>query len=97
MKVSKYVLVDEDIPIKSVKLLQLKLGYKTKKQLYIVCTSYKEGELFHIIKSNYIDHHYKNCYVVAIARTKEKAIDYVAQLIDELYNIKTKTYDMLMR
>ncbi len=97
MKVSKDILVDEAITIKFVSLLQLKLGYKAKKRLYIVCTSYKEGELFHIIQSNYIDHHYNNCYIVAIAKTKEKAIGYVVQLIDELYNRKTKTYDMLMR
>ncbi len=97
MKVSKCVLIDEDIPVKFIRLLGLKMGYKAGKNLYLVCTSYREGELFHIIQSNFMNHHYKNCCVVAVAKTKEKAIAYVAQLVDELYNRKTKTYDMLMK
>lgn len=93
MRISKELWIEEGIKLKEIE--HLKKHRRTRKKLYLVCTSYQEALLFEIIESRFLNTKYQSCYLVAVTKSKEKAVEQVRSLIDELYNLKTKHYKML--
>ncbi len=93
MKVSKTLWVEKGVHPNSVRAI--KRNKRSSQKLYIVCTSYHQGMLFDIIESQYISSKYDQSYMLAIARSKTKALEQVYQLVDTLYNEKTTTYEAL--
>ena len=95
MKISKYLKVDKKARFSILRKLQIKQKNRCKGHLYLVCTSDSNHLLFEIIESKYLCDRYEECYLVAVAASREKAFSYVRTFINELYNLKVISYDML--
>ncbi|MGL4345475.1 MAG: hypothetical protein ACRCTE_09775 [Cellulosilyticaceae bacterium] len=94
MKISQYIQVDERIRLKKIQLHRIKHN-KCSHNLYLVCTTYKGDDLFEIVSGAHIGPKYENCYLLGIAKDKNKAIELVTAFVDQLYNQKTLTLQML--
>ncbi|WP_069997541.1 hypothetical protein [Cellulosilyticum sp. I15G10I2] len=95
MKISKYLWVEKNAGFNKLRRAQLKIQNRCRRHLYLVCTSYNSHLLFEIVESQYLTDSYKECYLVAVAKSKEMALQQVGVLINALYNSKTLSYDMI--
>ena len=95
MKISKYLWIEKGTKFNQLHKLRLKTQNKCKKHFYIICTSYQKQWLFDIIESPYLTKRYDQCYLVGVAKTKEAAIQHVGKLINEIYNLKSISYDRI--
>jgi len=93
MKISKELWIEEGLKFNSMR--QIKIQNKCKERVYLVYTSYNEHLLFEIMESRYLTPRHKECYLVAVTQSKEKAIHYVSHLIDQIYNLKLKSYEII--
>lgn len=94
MKISKHLRVDDEIKFKKFHLNQIKHN-KCKKGLYLLCTPNYERYMFEVIKGQHLNDKYKDCYLIGVAQEKEIILDYLTELIDEIYNKKTLRYEQL--
>lgn len=94
MKISQYIQMDRRLKLKKVHLHRIKHN-KCSHNLYLVCTAYQKDNLFEIINGAQLCKKYENCYLIGITKDKEEAIEYVRKFIDQLYNQKTLTLQML--
>lgn len=95
MKISRYLKVDESIGLKRLQLARIKRN-KSKEGLYLICTAKNHRELFEIIEGQYLTDRYCEAYLVGLAADQETAMEYVVKLVDEMYNLETLDYAMLM-
>ncbi len=95
MKISKYLWIEKGTKFNRLKKMQLKMQNKCKDQVYLVCTSSQHPNLFDIIESQYLTSQYNACYLVAVTQSKEAAIKHVGVLINQLYNLRTISYDAI--
>lgn len=97
MKISRYLRVSNSVSFNRFKKIQLQIQNKCTSHLYLVYTSYNKHLLFEIIESRLLTSAHKHCYLVAVASSKQEAIHYVKDLIDEIYNVKSINYEHLKR
>lgn len=97
MKTSKYMKIDPNLPYKRLYPISLKFTKKNKgpKDVYVLCTPARPGNLFEIIPYNQLDKRYKDSFILGVSKDKTWLIDYIVTLVDELYNKKSLTYEML--
>lgn len=94
MKISRYLEVDQTLKLKKIHLHRIKHN-KCSHNLYLVCTAYKDDQLFEIVNGAYVDRKYENCYLLGITKDKKGAIALVSTIVDKLYNQNTLTLQML--
>lgn len=94
MKTSRYIQIDPNLPYKR---FYPKLVKKNKgpKSIYVLCTPPGEGNLFEIITCNQLGKKYNNSFILGISKDKTWLVNYTVTLIDQLYNTKNLSYDML--
>jgi hypothetical protein len=95
MKISKYVRIEPTARFNKLARARLKIQNKCGGQLYLVCTSYNQHLLFEIIKGQDVTDRHKDCYLVAVTDSKQRAVAHVRDLINELYNLRTISYEMI--
>lgn len=95
MKISKYVRIESNARFNKLARARLKMQNKCKGHLYLVCTSYSPHLLFEIIRSQDVTARHRDCYLVAVTDSKQGALFCVRELINELYNLKTISYEMI--
>ncbi|WP_332527238.1 hypothetical protein [Niameybacter sp.] len=86
--------IDKDLPYKR---FYPKLVKKNKgpRDVYVLCTPPRPGNLFEIIPAYQIDKRYEQSFILGISKDKSWLIDYTVTLIDGLYNTNSLTYDLL--
>lgn len=95
MKISKYLRVNSGMKwgIKERFLLKSKNRYRHNG--YIVLVSERKEWLFEIISSYSLSDYYEDYYVVGIMPSKQLAMVCVKELVNEMYNEHTLTYEAL--
>lgn len=94
MKISKSLIVDNDIKFKKHKLNRIKAN-KSVRNVYLVCTGTQSGYLFEIIEGKYRLKTYEDASLVALTTTYDTAVSCVQALVNDLYNTKNLTYEQL--
>ncbi len=95
MKISKRLWVDKGVKWNRFIRWQVEKQHCYKARAYFICTSPHVSWLFEIVEAKQLSAHYKDCYVIGIMPTKAKALLYVKELIDAIYNTKTLEYEHL--
>lgn len=94
MRISKYLMIDEEIKYQKFHLSRIKRN-KCKKDYYLLCTPVYNRNLFEIIRGQDLTKKYQSCYLIGLARDEETARDYLMKIIDKMYNLKELVYEEL--
>lgn len=82
MKISKKLYIDQQISNRRWIIWKLRKGKQTK-DLY--CIVYKKDSFLEIINSNQLGEQYDQSVLIGIASTKERAVDLLVQIFDQVY------------
>lgn len=94
MRTSSYLKIDETLRLSRVYEMLIKKN-RGPKDVYVLCTSPSPQNLFEIITCNQLTKKYEDSYLLGISKNKAWLIDYTVVLIDQMYNVKSLTYEML--
>lgn len=95
MKVSKHVWVDPSMKWSKVQQIKLERLNCYGHAGYIICTSSQSQWLFEVIRTRQLKAGHKQCYMLGLVPTRQMAIEYIAYLIDAIYNKKSLTLETL--
>ncbi len=95
MRVSKTLWVEEGVKWTYFNKRQLIKKNKYKGNVYLVCSSPCKHWLFEIIEAKDLTSRYEACCLLGISLTKVAAIEYVAGLLDAIYNKQIMDYQVL--
>lgn len=97
MKISRTVWIDDKVKWSVLRKQDIYKKNRYKGRAYIVCTSPHPKLLFEIIEAKQLSDWYSTSTMVALCRNKQQALDIVENLINAIYNEKTKTYEELQQ
>ncbi len=96
MKISPKIKINETIKFSTITTKRIIKGNYPRK-LYFLCTSPFHETSFEIVKGQYLDERYKDCYLLALSKDKDFLLEQVQWLVDGLYNTKDITYEGLVK
>ena len=95
MKISRTVWIDDKVKWNVLRKREIYKKNRYKGKAYIVCTSPHPKLLFEIIEAKQLSDWYSTSTMVALCQNRQQALEVVRNLIDAIYNEKTKTYEEL--
>lgn len=95
MYLSKYLVVDEDLPFKKMHLMRMKLR-RPHETLVCLCTPTSSENLFEILSGEELHKKKYNDYcIVGLSQNKDWILKCTISFVDQLYNQKTLEYNWL--
>ncbi len=94
MKISKYLKVHRKVKFSMATKNDILQGNYPKK-LYFLCTGKNNIKTFEIIKGNFLNQSYKECYLLGLAKTREDLLEYLIDIVDNIYVKKTLSFEQL--
>ncbi len=95
MRISKLLWVEDGVKWTAWKRNELMKRNKYRGNVYLVCSSPCKHWLFEIVEAQHLSSRYETCYVLGIMRTRETAVEYTMNLIDDIYNKQIMSYEAL--
>ncbi|WP_010166190.1 hypothetical protein [Candidatus Epulonipiscium viviparus] len=65
------------------------------KGLYFLCTARDNVQTLEIIQGKFLNESYDECYLIGLAKSKKIILEYLVNIIDEIYNKGTVSLKQL--